>query len=188
MLNLPINRSINQNVARIRRVANTGNVLTHSDKIYAASAYFFTLSDLPNYKNFTNVYDAYRIDLVEVRIRNPALVNISDVLPGGDPPLCYVIDYDDSKTLDSYEGMRSYTSYRQHTFNDIIEFKFQPTVAMTVYGSAVNTAYSVKSGQWIDCLYPGTMHYGMKVLLRIDKPISWVVEPTLTVSFRHVKG
>lgn len=141
--------------------------------LYATAAFYsynFKLSDLPNYTEFSALFDFYRIDKVIVKFFPQVTVgNLGNNLTSTSvlskvPRIVSVIDYDDSTALTNlndayqYQNMKQGLMTRQH--NRVIT----PKVSTTVYKTAITSGYSVpKTGMWIDCTDADVPHYGLKI-------------------------
>lgn len=129
----------------------------------------FQLTYLPNVTEFTALFDAYRINLVTVRFdwsRNDASS------AGGvvNAPIMYnVLDKDDNNSLAALSDALQYGNCQTHNFATSSTYirSFVPCVAAATYRSAVSTAYSRKSRQWVDVAQVDVPHYGMKYWVNI---------------------
>lgn len=120
----------------------------------------FHLSDLPNYTEFTALFDAYRI--IEVEMFWELTKN------GGSnwPTLVVWPDYDDASapsTLADAEQVQA--ASRLHFSNAVTSFrrKVIPRVSGVVEGTgaAALSASNIVS-PWLDCAYPQIEHFGVK--------------------------
>lgn len=132
-------------------------------------AYSFTIQDLPGYTEFAQLFDSYRINLVTVRYdwsKNDASS------AGGivNAPMMYnVIDKDDDTALGTLSEALQYGNCIVHNFgqNPTFQRSFVPCIASATYRSAVTTAYSRKSRQWLDFSTTDVPHYGIKYWVAI---------------------
>lgn len=143
---------------------------------YYAFSIAFCLADLPDYAEFTALYDQYRIDGVKVKILpvntssdNPTS---STYMNGGF--IHTAIDYDDYNLVALSEAgineIRCKPSYkvRNITNNKGINIFLRPRIATPVYGAGAFTQYAqAPRKMFLDCGSPSTQHYGIKGLLEV---------------------
>lgn len=150
-----------------------GSVITGNDVSYATNAALtMTLSGLPNYAEFTALYDQYRITGVKIRWilrRDPTQATTAankDVYP----KLAIARDHTDSNTPASAAELLEYSNskYRQLTPDkDTYSIFVKPSVQMVSYKTAVTSGYTPKWGQWLSTADSTVPHYGLK----------WNIEP-----------
>lgn len=142
----------------------------------ATNQYVFALSNLPNYAEFTKLFQEYRIDSVKVTFMPLTPVNISDTEAAGYdtavgfrvPQLGFCADYTGqgipSASMES--PWLECEGYEQHTFTKPISVTFKPTPLAQMYESGVTTAYGVqpKAG-WIPVADPSVPHYSLNARL-----------------------
>lgn len=122
---------------------------------------------LPNYPEFTALYDQYRIDWVECEFyfsNNQSSVNS----PATTLPLIYVAkDYDDANQafiadLQQYENTQTW-----QLGNDRGDGKrtvnVKPNVDVAVYNTALTSGYARGKPMFIDVGSPNVPHYGIKI-------------------------
>jgi len=129
-----------------------------------ASAYTFSLDQLPSYTDFTALFDTYKINRVVIQFepRNMTMVTTSN---GTDVPLLHVItDTDDSTIPASVQEMEQYSTYRHVPATHPLTVSISPNVLVMAYKTAVTTAYS-PAKRWIDANDVTTPHYGLKLIL-----------------------
>lgn len=130
-------------------------------------AMYFQLNQLPNYTEFTNLFDEYMIRKVRVTFVNTACSTITgaDQVAGRNPPtLYYVIDYDDASAPPNVDAMLQYPGVRY--VNSLFRrksFVLRPKAQAVVYSAG--TATGSRTNMWIDCSTPEVPHYGMKFAL-----------------------
>lgn len=130
-------------------------------------AFTFALSDLPNYSEFTNLYDQFQIVAVKFEIipkfnavdLNPMSTWSQGVLPN----IHSVLDYNDSTAPTSLTEMMQYKNYRRSRGNQIHKRYFKPATLSQNYESAVSTSYTSKWKDWISTDDPTTPYYCIKV-------------------------
>jgi len=127
----------------------------------------FTLDSLPNYTDFTNLYDEYRIKAVKVYFvpkqnsnTQGASAAYSEV-----PTLVSAIDYDDATAPTTVAKMMEYDTTRIHGCADKSYTRiFKPNVSLAAYSGAF-TSYAQREDQWLDSDSAGVKHYGLKYAL-----------------------
>lgn len=162
-------------------------------------SFFTTLAELPQVSQFTNIFDAYRINKVVFKfIPLSNNVNLPQNTPGNLAAapqwLSTVIDYDDSSILTTegsmleYESFKQTAPYRRHTRS------FVPALAIEAYKTSGTTiAYSQARKKWIDAAYTDVPHYGVKGLvngpaIQADQvQCAWKVYCTMYVSFKQTR-
>jgi len=130
------------------------------------NALYFTLNDLSQVANFTGLYDAYRINKIQI-IFTP-MCNMQTI-PGTnvDPGIfATVIDYDDANVLTTLNQNQEYMTYKQ---SPMISTRahirtFKPKVTTAAYSGAFSS-YMQSSNQWLDVASPAIQHYGIKVYM-----------------------
>lgn len=124
-----------------------------------SGGYTFALSNLPDYTEFTSLYDQFRIKWVKVKFIFQT--QVAETAPVNSPGMFYsVIDLDDASapTL-SYCQSAKWAKLTQavgtHT-------RFLRPRTLTQLYNGLGSAYAVNKIQWLDCDYANTPHYGLK--------------------------
>lgn len=169
---------------------------------YGAFSYYVALQDLPNYTEFTNLYDQYKIVGVKFRI---VPFSVSPATGGAvtstaAQPSCMfhmVVDNDDaSKPTASEAGiseLRQCPGYRSvnpylYQRKGITRY-FKPRVATAAYNGAF-AGYKSDTFGWCDCGNPGIQGYGLKGVVETISGgaanLLWFkVEAKVYLVFRH---
>lgn len=126
----------------------------------------FKLNQLPNYTEYTTMFDAYRINKVVLEFKPNFIetnVNSSFATTGYIPDIGVVIDYDSqSAAPTSMNELRQYSNFREYKANKPFKVVLVPRTAGMVYNGAASTAYSQSRPRlWLDCEYPAVPHYGV---------------------------
>lgn len=141
-------------------------------------AHAFKLNDLPNYTEFTSLFDAYRfkgVKLEFVPIYNSHEINegpasgLDDRL--GMPLMTYARDYDDANAPTSEDTMLQYATNRRLQLSTRKSIYIaSPRCASLVYKDGITpVGYSeAKANQWIDSANPDVLHYGLKYFLPVE--------------------
>lgn len=122
----------------------------------------FFLSQLPNYTEFTNLYDQYKISRIKVKFIYTA--NSQNVTTAAAitalPNLLTVIDNNDSAALSTSGDYCQYRSFKIRRLDKPCSVYFKPQFDIAAYSGAF-TSYAQKTG-WIDSNSPNVKHYGLK--------------------------
>lgn len=147
-----------------KRTAFYSGFITGSTLTDVTGALQFQLNSLPNYTEFTNLFDMYRINGVKVTLMprgNSAEVGTNQGLV----KLFSVIDYDDNiapaalTEVLQYESLKTTNTSRDH------KRYIKPKLSRVLYQPGAVNAYGASNG-WIDCTNPQVPHYGMKYVLQ----------------------
>jgi len=135
------------------------STISSTASLESYGAYSFKLSDLPNYTEFTSLFDQYKIARVTLYfVQRNFTQNISTSV--STPWFIYAIDKDDAVAPTAYSQLLEYPGSRITTMSRPHKVSFVPMIATDVY-NGVSTAYSSAS-RFVDCTYPGVPHYGFK--------------------------
>ncbi len=138
-------------------------VRTHEIGVISKSAgdaghgFWFKLSNLPGYLEFTNLFDHYRITGVTLMFVN--FMNTANIYP----TLFVCGDQDDAGVPAALNELLEIStteilpfSANRNTYERRIQPRFNvPTVAGATFTSNPTS--------WLDCAYPDVTHYGVKV-------------------------
>lgn len=122
---------------------------------------------MPNYTEFTNLYDQYRIDWVEVKFmfsnNNSSVNSPATVLP----TIYLAKDYDDTAAagvpeLSQYQNMQVWQLGSQQASNGFYTVRVKPNVDVALY-QGVTTGYARGKPMLIDTSSSEVPHYGIKV-------------------------
>lgn len=146
---------------------------------------YFSLNQLPNSSDFTNLFDKYRIQGVKLRL----LPNITDNNTGNAntlniPRTHYCWDYDDYTAPSSLNSMLERDNVKIIQGNQVINTFSRPKVQMAMYNSATTSGYGdAIKGQWIDCTNDAVPHYGFKMWCDTDAVSTQVVRYKVYATF-----
>jgi hypothetical protein len=125
--------------------------------------WYFNLAQVPDFGEFTALYDAYIIDKVDLRFV------LQSNYPEKYPILIAAPDYDDATvpatvdellTKQGVQVLNFSATKREHTVS------VRPRVAMTAFRTGITSSYGwSKPGQLIDIATTDTPFYGMKTWL-----------------------
>lgn len=153
-----------------------------------AGAYVLSLDTLPNYTEFTNLYDQYKINGIKLSFVPSCNSYINSSVSGTSVAVGFsrfnsAIDYDDSTTPTSenvllqYGSLRTTPGFKNHTRY------FKPKVRNAAVIDTVSGALAAgpsRGGQWLSTSAPDVEHYGLKVWC--SGPINTVTSTAITYS------
>jgi len=129
-------------------------------------AYTFKLSDLPNYTEFTNLFDRFRIVKVAVHLI-PQWTN-NDLNPVTsmekvNPAIYSVVDTTEDAAPTALTEMYEYSNLKITRGGRIHTRYFSPAVLTNAFEGVAATAYIPKWKQWITTDDYATPHYAIKL-------------------------
>lgn len=144
---------------------------------FGAMSFYTVLSDVPNYTEFTSLWNKYSIVGVSLKFYPYATVSstgaaVSAVESQPSLMMHHILDFDDAAIPASSESgiadLRQRPGYRcanvySRMGKPIVRY-FRPKVSMPVYQSGVTTAYRQASFRSIDSTYPDVQGYGFKAI------------------------
>lgn len=124
----------------------------------------FTLADLPNASDFTNLFDFYRICGVKLQFIPQANSNDTGASdPLSIPIFHYIADYDDSIGFANENQALEKEGIKTRRLDKPFNYYIVPRVSNEIYNNGVTTAYALnKKKQWIDGNSSGVAHFGLK--------------------------
>lgn len=172
------------------QVMTAGNPITGS--------YAFKLSDLPNFEDFKNLYDQYKIKGVKI-----SFIPISNVVVGiaggatGHPGTYYsnrlftAVDYNDGTAPASVNALREYQNSKWTPYNKIHSRYIKPAYA-SVPSSGSSLQWPGGSQPWVptdnDNMYYFGIKYGIDYPTGVGAPalgdLLYQVEATYYMSFK----
>jgi hypothetical protein len=136
--------------------ANTGDTV---------NAFQFSLSQVPNATDFTNLYDQYRILEAIVTFMPYSTATLSSTETSSFPGIMSSwIDYDDANLPANQAEGQQYDSFQRNVSTDPFERIIHPHSAVASYSGAF-TSYDNLYGQWHDAASPAVQHYGLKTVI-----------------------
>lgn len=130
------------------------------------AAYGWKLNDLPDYAQYVNCFDQYRLDYVVTKLlfnQNLASVNTGTSTSTILPNMFYAADYDDNTTPTSTGQLWAYNNMQVARLDKPVTIYIQPRCTDALYGAGVFSSYGIANkGKWIDCASPAVLHYGLK--------------------------
>jgi len=158
--------------------ANTG------DTLYALN---FALNLTPNYAEFTNLYDQYRI-LEAVVTFAPYVTVVSNPASAFPGFIGTWIDYNDSNLPANIQEGQQYDTFQRNVAATSFVRVIRPRTAVGTYSGSAFTGYTSKYGDWIDSNSPSVQYYGLKMCITgstysTTTPV-YEIEVTATIQLR----
>lgn len=157
----------NSQIYRFRRsLISTVTVVMNTVLTESHGAFKFTLADLPNYTEFTALFDRYRIAKIVMywmpRTSQQTVAGATVAATSESPPIITCIDYDDATAAD-YTVLSQYENAVSHWEFKPFTLKFKPRLATAAYGGGVFTSYANMSPKtWIDAGSATVEYYSCK--------------------------
>lgn len=180
-------------VVRVKRSQVAFNTLvTPVGPGFSSNGQGFTLSQVTNYTEFTNLFDQYRIAGVRMEFINQTPQSGGSIsgVGGACPMIFSIIDPDDSTAITTKEAFLedSRCKGRLWTGRYSIYIK-RPRVNFDA-GNIAN-AGSASTSTWLDCGTPAVLHHGLKWLVLADPAInlttSYYLKTTYYLEFKHMR-
>lgn len=199
-----IGRRMPPRVHRFKRMCKLDNISASITNLGVGSgislAYQFTLDSLPNYTEFTNLYDLYKINGIKLTFVPSASEYINSTTSGtanqnGFQRFASVLDFDDTSTPVNENELLQYSSLKQTPGWATHSRYFKPRVNTVVEGIVGATlASSSTAPKWISTANPEVEHLGVKIFVpppiagsSVSAAITYTVYATYYVSCRNVK-
>lgn len=152
---------INNNVHHFKR-SFQGTAITASAAGGNPQALYFTFNMLPNYTEFTNLFDMYRVNFLVLKLvpsitgadGNPSASSIAL------PNIHSALDYDDSTVPTDVPYLLQYSNHRMTRGHQIHKRAFRPAIDLDVSGL---DASAPKWKQWINLATVTCAHRGVKL-------------------------
>ncbi len=174
--------------------AIVGALLRQSTASDVFASFAFALADIPNISSVSALFDRYRIDRVQFRLRsrNPALFMMNQASPNysATTPIL-ALDRDDNTAPTTLSEIKQYSTCQAISACDSIDIVFEPSITPAAYGGGVFSGYLIQTdqGEWLDSANTNVPHYGIKVgipalVTSTTSKMDWDIEAWYTVSFR----
>lgn len=164
-------------------------VTTSSGFHYGATA--FALNTLPNFAEFTSLFDQYRIKKVQMNFvwRSSGMSQIETGIHNlaGMPIMYSVIDNDDATVPTNIQEIQQYQNHRTTYFSSVKRVKrlsLAPRTLNTIYRTGATSAYALgKRNQWLDMSATDIPHYGLKWAIDVPQSGGAAVEATFDIIY-----
>lgn len=146
-----------------------------------------SLADLPNYTEWTSLYDRFKISGISFKLI--PRINVAAVGTSAPPSQIFTcLDYDGNgattlSAIQQYQNLRMTRGMTTH------KRYFKPAVLAMAYESGTSTAYTPKWNQYIDSVNPTTPHYGLYGVIPncSGAVIPYDLEATYYISCKNVR-
>jgi len=161
--------------------------LTISNTINTYTAYNFSLNDVPNFSEFTSLYDMYKINCVKLTFlpQQTQSISIGSINnPNASSRFFSVIDYNDGLAPSSIDELRQYQSCRMTSIlRPHKRVIFKPKILDT-------NGFSISP--WMSTASPSANYFGLKVAVEpMDSTstlsMTYTVEAKYYMSFKQVR-
>lgn len=176
-----------QKVFLFKRFTGAFGTLTLGSITNSYAAYNFSLSDLPNYTEFTALYDMYKINCVKMVFipqmdTNVSLSTVNN--PYASSRFFSVIDYNDGTAPLTIDELREYHTCK---FTPILK-----THKRVIYKPKILDSSSYSISPWMSTASPSTNYYGLKVGVEamssfVTTSFNYNIEAKFYMSFKNVK-
>lgn len=177
------------------RVADLGAISIAPGALAATvGALKFQLDQLPDFNDFTALFDQYKFLSVKLMIYPDETQVVAGTSVFVMPRFISVIDYDDAvvpssapvgaTNLMQYQNVRIINSARR------IVRTFKPHQAVASFSAGVFSGYGNSKPMWNDLASPSIEHYGFKYWIGPPSGVqyySWHVFAKYTVAFKNVR-
>lgn len=180
MLAPHIGGKLKQPIHYFTRFADYSNIVLVNGTTFTGAAYTFLLSDLPNFAEFTALYDWYKIMGVQFTMIPNSNVNLDSATTGVNigtnfyNRVATVIDYNDDTTPTAMDTLRQYGNCKMYSNNRIIKrfFKPRPVVTMDEDAESGGTTGLGEASrkQWIATASNSTEYFALKVGIQHVNP------------------
>lgn len=149
-------------VHHFTRHVNLGTI-TLSTVAITTGGFSFQLSDLPDYADFQDLFDLYRIDYVEVTMYPSA----TEVLPTTSLPfvpvrIITVIDLNSSNSFASFNQARDFESSKVHLMTKTSTRAIKPRYISVCENDASASVFGGSGTGWLNTSVPNVPHYGYR--------------------------
>jgi hypothetical protein len=155
----------------------------------------FRLNQLPNFSEFTSLYDQYKICGVKVELyprydtatQTPGLIGTSPDTSYQQTRVFSVLDYDDSSTFTTMDTLMQYQNIKEtSSVQKHVRF-LKPKYANRIFATGVSDGFKPGSG-FIDCTYNNVEHYGVKFGFQAPSMnLSYDMRTTFYLAFKNVR-
>lgn len=128
----------------------------------------FSLSDLPQSSDFTNLFDFYRLCGVKLMFIYQANSNDTGTgIASQLPILHYIADNDDNIGFPNENTALEKEGIKTRRLDKPFTYYLTPRVTPEVFNNGITTGYMLgNKKQWLDCNSPAITHFGLKAWLQ----------------------
>lgn len=182
----PMKVGANNGIFRVTQCYESTGFLVSSTIAPTFAALNFQVANLDQISSLTNLFDQYRIEMVEVWTQPQSTTTTTSILPSTGL-LHTVIDYDDDTALTTVGQALDYTNVLIGSGVDGHYRRFVPHCAVAAYSGTFVSFTNVES-PWIDAASPAVRHYGLKTAWTItDQAYHADVVVRIHTAWRNVR-
>lgn len=189
-----------QQIFHFKRSAVISNIVASNDGttvVDIKGAYVAALQQLPEYTDFTSLFQQYRINAVKYEFI-PA-PNVTGATVSTNQPIYWgqfgsALDFDDNVTPTTEDELLTSQSYKKTRATSVHSRYFRPKMLREIYNGSGPTALEPCAARWISTIYPEVPHYGLKVWCDAPTPpssgsmsIEYTVRMTLWFSCKNTQ-
>lgn len=158
-------------ITRMRRPKYDGALyVKRTTKAYDADitgeqgfAFQYNMSALPNFTEFTNLFDRYKITGVKLRVMFLANnIEIGSPTQYSIPVIHHCTDIDDANPPSSETEILQKNNVKTRRLDKNFNVFIRPKCTFEVFNSVTSTGYAVANSSWIDMASSSIPHYGWK--------------------------
>lgn len=178
-------RKHTQPIHYFKRNTYTINYVTSNSGVDTFKNVAFALADLPNYTEFTNLYDQYQIQSIKYTIL-PRFNSVS--ISDGVPETWTIVDKDGTIPT-SLSGFLQYQNLRIKRGASTHIRVFKPTPLVNVYNGLTAGYSSPSKSIWIDTANATVPHWGLGIATPVSgtSDPAWDVRVEYRLAFKGVK-
>lgn len=123
----------------------------------------FKISQLPQFNEFTVLYDQYKINGVKLEIV-PQFdsANVGAIGTNVVSQNFLINDYDDSTVPTTMDTLLQNQTVKRSSSTRIMKHYIRPCVAQQIFNTGITSTYGARRG-FVDCNNADTEHYGVKI-------------------------
>nr|WPR18779.1 MAG: capsid protein [Chemarfal virus 102] len=158
-----IRKTLKQPVQYFKRSAWLPNWLTTAAGADSFASINFRINQLPQFTEFTQLYDQYKINGVKLEIipqydsANVGAIGTNQISQN------YLInDYDDVLVPTTMDTLMQNQTVKRCPSTAVMKHYIKPCIAMQVFNTGITSTYAARRG-FVDCNSADTEHYGVKL-------------------------
>lgn len=177
----------------VRRTYLAGTINTGTS--FQDGQFFFELRFLPEYTEFTTLYDQYRVDKLVFRFMPLTNAGVSGVLAEQPQPLITAVDFDGGTVgltqdqLLSYESAQITSAFKEK----VITIKPRAELLSTDSDAITVSASVAPSNTWWDCSNVKILHHGVRygipanTTMPVGYGVRWTVWCEVYITFKNTR-
>lgn len=183
---------------------------------FGGLTWFFSLNDLPDYTNFTQLFDQYRVVKLSVKMMpfstsaatsSPTTITSTSFInvPAAAVHAHQIVDYDDNVLFTpTYAGLQTMREFENHRSWNALDGKqhwctWRPHNVTSVGVSGSSALAGNTPAKWLDTVNASVVHYGLKMMFEMNggadgsltglaaSTFDFRLECTATIQFKNVR-